>query len=424
MIQMIDSIKIIDKLKNSIYEPDRDNADILGLYKKVFEIAEDKSSFIEKSKDMLNAIAGNTLFEDGKQRWLAYAGGIYASSMAVKMYKESSKEQIHFSAEELEQVLDFFLDGNFIPEVVSIGVYSCALQLSIEDPKRCYELTQTAFEINPDLAGILGITYRYDGKAAEEQITEECPFCGSGEEDIVPYYCSPQVLKLENNRIFPPAKLWMKCAHCGNYFTYNFPKDTVGTINGHYTKDNEDNTLEHKFFLNYYNPIFNRFKSLTPGTEYLEIGIGTGEMLAVALEFGYHVEAVEICREDCERVSEALGVDIKWSDIIDYETEKQYDVIVMGDVLEHVINPVEVLKKVKQMLSEDGVLWISTPNYNCAYARMQKFSHCMWHELNHYTYMSYETLEELLKGMQMEIVHYDMSSRYIGSMELFIKHTK
>ena len=32
----------------------------------------------------------------------------------------------------------------------------------------------------------------------------------------------------------------------------------------------------------------------------------------------------------------------------------------MGDVLEHVIEPVKVLKKVKQMLKKDGILWIST----------------------------------------------------------------
>lgn len=179
--------------------------------------------------------------------------------------------------------------------------------------------------------------------------TEECPFCGSSGDDIIPYYYSPQVMKLENRQAFPPVKLWMKCTHC------------------------------------------------------------------------YHVEAVEICREDCERISQALGVNIKWCDIIDYETEKQFDVIVMGDVLEHVLDPVQVLEKAKRMLSEDGILWISTPNYHCAYARMQKFSHCMWHELNHYTYVSYETLNQLLKDMQMEVVHYDMGSRYIGSMELFIK---
>ncbi len=115
------------------------------------------------------------------------------------------------------------------------------------------------------------------------------------------------------------------------------------------------------------------------------------------------------------------GVEVQWSDIADYETDKQYDVIVMGDVLEHVTEPVRVLKKVKQMLKEQGVLWISTPNYNSAYARMERFSHCMWHALNHYTYVSFESLNQLLQDMGMEVIHYDMSTRYVGSMELFVK---
>ncbi len=73
------------------------------------------------------------------------------------------------------------------------------------------------------------------------------------------------------------------------------------------------------------------------------------------------------------------------------------------------------------MLKEDGVLWLSTPNYNSAYARMDKFNHVMWHEKNHYTYVSRETMEELLHQIGMEIVHYDISNRYYGAMELFIK---
>ena len=424
MTQMTDIIKIISRLQTSKYVSGRDDKEILGLYKAILEIVNDKNGYIEHSASLLNALTENILTDEVKQQWLGYASSIFASYMAVKIFEDESKGQCSLTIKETDQVLDFYLYGDFLPEVRSLGIYSCARQLSVESPMRSYELTKTAFSMNPDLAGILGIAYRYEGQAAEENLTEECPFCGSSGKDIIPYYCSPQVMKLENRQSFPPAKLWMKCEACGNYFTYNFPKDNVGSINGHYTNGTGCNLLQNKFNLYNYSPIFNQFKSLTPGTEYLEIGIGTGEMLAVALEFGYHVEAVEICREDCERISQALGVGIKWCDIIDYETEKQFDVIVMGDVLEHVLQPVKVLEKVKQMLSEDGVLWISTPNYNCAYARMEKFSHCMWHELNHYTYMSYETLEELLESMQMDIVHYDISSRYIGSMELFIKHAE
>lgn len=138
----------------------------------------------------------------------------------------------------------------------------------------------------------------------------------------------------------------------------------------------------------------------------------------------YRLTKEAFCREDCERISAALHIEIHCSDIVAYETDQRYDVIIMGDVFEHVTQPTQVLKKVVAMLKEDDVLWLSTPNYNCAYARMQKFTHCMWHELNHYTYVSYETLQELLHSLGMEVVHYDMSRRYIGTMELFIKKAK
>ena len=422
MNQLLNILNVLCRLQNSIYAPDRDDSELLELYKAVLGIVNDKQGYIQKSECMVNSLTENCLSEELEKQWLNYAGSIFASYMAVKLYEDDSKGETPFSPQELEQILEFYQQGNFLPEVVSMGIYSCAQQLKYEDPMRCYELTKTAFSINPNLAGILGITYRFEGSDTNESITKVCPFCGTSGRELIPYYCAPQVLKLKNNSAFPPAKLWMKCNHCGNYFTYNFPKKSIGINNGHYTKERAADTLQNKFRLENYNLIFNTFKKLTSGKEYLEIGIGTGEMLAVALEFGYHVEAVEICREDCERVSQALGIDIQWGDITEYESEKQYDVIVMGDVLEHVIYPVKVLEKVKRMLADDGILWISTPNYNCAYARMQKFSHCMWHEVNHYTYVSYETLKNLLENMQLNIVHYDMSSRYIGSMELFIRH--
>ena len=229
MTQMLNIIKSIGELKNSTYMSERDAPKILELYKTIYEIVNDKNNYVENSNAMLNALSENNLSEEERQQWLDYAGGIFASYLAVKLYEERGNEQYHFSRKGLDQVLDFFLTGNNSSEVISVGVYACAQQLITEDPMRCYELTRTAFTIHPDLAGILGVAYRYEGAAAEEHITDECPFCGSKGEEIMPYYCSPQVLKLNNNPVFPPAKLWMKCGHCGNYFTYNFPKGNVGS---------------------------------------------------------------------------------------------------------------------------------------------------------------------------------------------------
>jgi len=43
----------------------------------------------------------------------------------------------------------------------------------------------------------------------------------------------------------------------------------------------------------------------------------------------------------------------------------------MGDVLEHVSEPVRALEKAYDMLAPDGILWLSTPNYESAFTRMR-----------------------------------------------------
>ncbi len=47
-----------------------------------------------------------------------------------------------------------------------------------------------------------------------------------------------------------------------------------------------------------------------------------------------------------------------------YEIREQFDIIVMTEVLEHfVVNPVKTMKKIRDMLKEDGCLFLSTPNW-------------------------------------------------------------
>lgn len=405
----------LQQMKRAKYIRSRDKQSLLDLYHDILANCQDPESFKLQSSQMLDHLKKNKLTDDVQKQWLTYADSVFTSDLAVRLYKDKRL----ISQKQVKQAADYYRRGGFYKQVAALGLYACGQTLAVSDPMECYQLTKEAFTLYPELGQMFDTAYRYEGTAAQDHITEVCPICGSRE--AVPYYCSPQREKGGLINIFPPSKLWMKCSKCRNYYTYNFPLQSVDIINGHYTKPQEDETLQHRFPLDIYNNIFTKLRELTAGTRYLEIGVGNGEMLAVAQEFGYQAEAVEICREDCERISAALNVKIHWSDIVQYETEQQYDVIIMGDVFEHVTDPVGVLKKAAAMLKEDGVLWLSTPNYNCAYARMQKFTHCMWHELNHYTYVSYETMQELLYSLGMEAVHYDMSRRYIGSMELFIK---
>lgn len=47
-------------------------------------------------------------------------------------------------------------------------------------------------------------------------------------------------------------------------------------------------------------------------------------------------------------------------DFLTFEAPNKYDVIVMGEVLEHVENPLEFLKKCKALMTDSGKCYIST----------------------------------------------------------------
>ena len=93
----------------------------------------------------------------------------------------------------------------------------------------------------------------------------------------------------------------------------------------------------------------------------------------------------------------------------------------MGDVLEHVSQPTKALEKAHKLLAENGILWLSTPNYNSAFTRMLQFSDPMWNQVNHFTYFSFEGLKPILDKVGFDVKRYDISRRYNGSMELILK---
>lgn len=48
-------------------------------------------------------------------------------------------------------------------------------------------------------------------------------------------------------------------------------------------------------------------------------------------------------------------------DIFNFNSSLKYDLIILGEVLEHLDNPIEILKKLSNLLADNGVLWLTTP---------------------------------------------------------------
>ena len=93
-------------------------------------------------------------------------------------------------------------------------------------------------------------------------------------------------------------------------------------------------------------------------------------------------------------------------DLLDVK-DQNFDVITLFDVLEHLINPSEILDKIFNILKKGGLVSIYVPNYDSASRiLMGKDAHFIW-PTHHLNYFNILTISDFLerRGFQIEDVY-------------------
>ncbi|MGE5654760.1 MAG: methyltransferase domain-containing protein [Bacillota bacterium] len=246
----------------------------------------------------------------------------------------------------------------------------------------------------------------------EVQVTA-CPLCS---QEGTPYSVYNMVTNVDFIPGFDPVRVWMRCRCCGHLYASAYPAHLDQILS-------QTSPVFHAqpkpALLPMLGKIMSRLVELSPGHEFLEVGVGAGEMAAVAKEFLLSVTGLDIRPLYAQHVREMLGQeDVYAVDFLAWETSAAYDLICMGDVIEHMAQPRQAITKARQLLNPDGILWISTPNYESAFSMMLKDRDPMWRVCEHLNYFSYRSLKDLLAIEGFSIVDYQVSGHYNGSMEV------
>jgi len=102
----------------------------------------------------------------------------------------------------------------------------------------------------------------------------------------------------------------------------------------------------------------------TPG-KLMEIGCGSGERLARLRELGWQVEGQDIDPKAVAHARERFGLGVHCGDICALSLPgDSFDAVIMNHVIEHVLDPVRLLKECHRLLKRDGTLVLTTPNAN------------------------------------------------------------
>jgi 2-polyprenyl-3-methyl-5-hydroxy-6-metoxy-1,4-benzoquinol methylase len=103
----------------------------------------------------------------------------------------------------------------------------------------------------------------------------------------------------------------------------------------------------------------------------LDVGCSTGVFLRVARDAGWNVSGIDVSVGAIEHARRAHQLDAHVATIEQWAASatQQFDLVTMFDSLEHMPQPVAALRAAHQLLKDDGLLVITTPNVDGLFPR-------------------------------------------------------
>lgn len=108
----------------------------------------------------------------------------------------------------------------------------------------------------------------------------------------------------------------------------------------------------------------------------LDLGCGEGFLVKEAADEGCQVTGVDFSSFGVEKWNPSVSAQCEFGDIYAFldgcvSAGRTFDVCILRNVLEHVIDPAQLLKQIRQILAKDGVALITVPN---DYSALQKLA--------------------------------------------------
>ncbi len=205
-----------------------------------------------------------------------------------------------------------------------------------------------------------------------------------------------------------PAELDLhRCRDCGLVFMDPLPTraELPALYPAHYHNfDPPSNPISRLLLEQYYDHQTAGCRAhMPPDGAFLEIGCASGEILARMQDAGYDdVQGVELSIEACEQAWKR-GLKVFHGTLDEFETDQRFDVIFMSHVIEHVLDPVATVAKIRSLLEPGGVLSIETPNVGSLDARLWKQNWGLIHYPRHLYLFDRATVVRLLEGAGLRV---------------------
>jgi SAM-dependent methyltransferase len=180
------------------------------------------------------------------------------------------------------------------------------------------------------------------------QLITNCLVCNAEEKYILPRYAKNYLVRCENcSFVFcqrRPTKEELERVYGG--YNYVGAEATVATT------EKKQKIAKHLLQL----------RGIDNGSV-LDIGCGKGEWLDTFKQLGLHTFGTEF-NSDLAQFGVSKGHQMLDGGLFPTHPDgKGFDLIIFTEVIEHIQNPVEVLRHLNRLLNPDGLIFITTPNF-------------------------------------------------------------
>jgi len=214
-----------------------------------------------------------------------------------------------------------------------------------------------------------------------------CPVCGAVVFTSI-YNNAQDPITLDSFRV-------VKCSSCGAAYTMPRP---VSLDRYYPSRYRAYGAFVTRVLSTLYGLHVSHWARLKPeGTSVLEVGCGPGLMLAAFRRRGWRVFGIERNEVAGETARQILGSDTIATSLEDLPADARFDLIVLFQVLEHIGEPITLLRKCANRLAPGGILVANVPNFA---SWQSQFAGSKWMHLDvprHLVHYTPESMRHTLK---------------------------
>lgn len=221
------------------------------------------------------------------------------------------------------------------------------------------------------------------------------------------------------------------CPKCGLEQTSPLPSasDLKQLYENHYNFDGETNTVYTRIRNRLFSSFLFRlwltidgdisFHLLKGEGRLLDIGCNEGRGFQLYRQNGFEVEGLEL-NEVAAEIARSQGFKVYTQLLQDFQPKEPYDVVILSNVLEHSLNPREMLIQVNQILKSGKKVCITCPNNRSWLRTIFGRFWINWHVPFHVVHFSVDSLSQLLQETGFQSIQVYERTPAIWAIHSFI----